>query len=78
MEWNNINENVKDDTNIVETEELFIYNVTIKHGNVDSLMKENSQKKEELLIDKTFMSDLLIIIMEEMLIVLSYDGLYIK
>ena len=52
--------------------------MTIKHGNVDSLMKENSQKKEELLIDKTFMSDLLIIIMEEMLIVLSYDGLYIK
>ena len=78
MEQNNINENVKDDTNNVETEELFIYNVTIKHGNVDSLMKENSQKKEELLIDKTFMSDLLIIIMEEMLIVLSYDGLYIK
>ena len=78
MEWKNINENVKDDTNNVETEELFIYNVTIKHGNVDSLMKENSQKKEELLIDKTFMSDLLIIIMEEMLIVLSYDGLYIK
>ena len=52
MEWKNINENVKDDTNIVETEELFIYNVTIKHGNVDSLMKENSQKKEELLIVK--------------------------
>ena len=52
--------------------------MTIKHGNVDALRKENSQKKEELLIDKTFMSDLLIIIMEEMLIVLSYDGLYIK
>ena len=78
MEWKNINENVKDDTNIVETEELFIYNVAIKHGNVDSLMKENSQKKEELLIDKTFMSDLLKIILEEMLNVLSYDEVYIK
>ena len=78
MEWKNINKNVKDDTNIVETEELFIYNVTIKHGNVDSLMKENSQKKEELLIDKTFMSDLLKIILEEMPNVLSYDEVYIK
>ena len=62
-----------DDTNNVETEELFIYNVTIKHGNVDSLIQESSQKKEELLFDKTFMSDLLIIILEEMVIVLSYD-----
>ena len=52
--------------------------MTIKHGNVDALRKENSQKKEELLIYKTFMSDLLIIILEEMLIVLSYDGVYIK
>ena len=38
----NINENVKDDTNNVETEELFLYNVTIKHGNVDSLIQESS------------------------------------
>ena len=43
---NNINENVKDDTNNVETEELFIYNVTIKHGNVDSLMKKILRKKK--------------------------------
>ena len=39
MEWNNISENVKDDTNNVETEEVFINNVTIK-----------TWKKEELLI----------------------------
>ena len=32
MELNNIKENVKDDTNNVETEEVFINNVTIKHG----------------------------------------------
>ena len=29
-------------------------------------------------IDETFISDMLIIIFEEMLIVLSYDGVYIK
>ena len=32
MEWNNISENVKDDTNKVEKEEVLINNVTIKHG----------------------------------------------
>ena len=59
MEWNNIN--VEGIINNVETEEVFINNVTIKHG-----------KRRD--VDKTFMSDLLIIIFKEVLIVISYDG----
>ena len=45
MEWGNLNENVKDNTNYVEREKVFINDMTFNHGNIDALMKENSQKK---------------------------------
>ena len=42
----NMNENVKDDTNNVKTEEVLIYNLTTKYGNVDDSDERNFQKKE--------------------------------
>ena len=42
----NMNENVKDDTNNVKTEEVLINNLTTKYGNVDDSDERNFQKKE--------------------------------